>query len=172
MELCQVPDKVQEADISRLMDQYGDGLLRFSLLNIGDLHLAEDALQETFVKAYRKYHGFRGDCSEMSWLCAIAVNCCHDIRRSKWFRHESGRSLEELPETGAEPETNDDTLIREVMNLPRKYREVILLHYYQGIPLREIAQTQSISESTLSTRLKRARNKLRNKLEGWYFNEE
>ena len=172
MELCQVPDKAREADVIRLMEQHGDGLLRFCYLNLGDLHLAQDAVQETFLKAYRKFHTFRGDCSEMSWLCAIAINCCRDIRRSKWVHYESGRSLEELPETGEEFKANDDTLINEVMNLPRKYREVILLHYYQEISLREIAQTQSINESTLSTRLKRAREKLRNKLDGWYFDEE
>lgn len=172
MELCQVPDKAREADVIRLMEQHGDGLLRFCYLNLGDLHLAQDAVQETFLKAYRKFHTFRGDCSEMSWLCAIAINCCRDIRRSKWFRNESGRSLEELPETGEEFKANDDTLINEVMNLPRKYREVILLHYYQGISLREIAQIQSINESTLSTRLKRARETLKSKLEGWYFDEE
>lgn len=172
MELCQVPDKAREADICRLMEQYGNRLLRFCYLNMGDVQLAEDAVQETFIKAYSKYHTFRGDCSEISWLCAVAINCCRDIRRSKWFRNESGRSPEELPETGEEFKANDDTLINEVMNLPRRYREVILLHYYQGISLREIAQTQSISESTLSTRLKRAREKLRNKLEGWYFDEE
>ena len=58
------------------------------------------------------------------------------------------------------------------MNLPGKYREVILLHYFQGISLREISQTLSVNESTLSSRLKRARKKLRSKLEGWYFDEE
>ncbi|NLA52947.1 MAG: sigma-70 family RNA polymerase sigma factor [Clostridiales bacterium] len=172
MELCQVPDKAQEANISRLMEQHGDGLLRFCYLNLGDVQLAEDAVQETFVKAYQKYHTFRADCSEMSWLCAIAVNCCRDIRRSTWFRHESGRSIEELPETGVEWKDYDDTLLNEVMNLPGKYREVILLHYFQGISLREISQTLSVNESTLSSRLKRARKKLRSKLEGWYFNEE
>ena len=66
MDLCQVPDKVQEADIHRLMEQHGDSLLRFCYLNLRDLQLAEDAVQETFVNAYRKYHTFRGDCSEMS----------------------------------------------------------------------------------------------------------
>ncbi len=172
MELCQVPDKAQEVNISRLMEQHGDGLLRFCYLNLGDVQLAEDAVQETFVKAYQKYHTFRADCSEMSWLCAIAVNCCRDIKRSKWFRHESGRSIEELPEAAVEWKDYDDTLLIEVMNLPGKYREVILLHYFQGISLREISQTLSVNESTLSSRLKRARKKLRSKLEGWYFNEE
>lgn len=87
MELCQVPDKAQEADINRLMDQHGDGLLRFCYLNLGDLHLAQDAAQEAFVKAHRNYHTFRGECSEMSWLCAIAINCCRDIRRSNSYRN-------------------------------------------------------------------------------------
>ena len=53
----------------------------------------------------------------MSWLCAIAINCCRDIRRRRWLRNESGRSLEELPEIGKEFKAHDDTLINEVMNL-------------------------------------------------------
>lgn len=172
MELCQVPDKAQEADICRLMEQHGNELLRFCYLNLGDFQLAEDAVQETFLKTYRKYHTFHGDCSEKSWLFTIAVNCCRDIRRSKWFRYESSHLSENLPEIVMNPTASDNTLLHEVMSLPRKYREVILLHYYQGISLREIAQTQSTNESTLSTRLKRARKKLRSKLEGWYFDEE
>ena len=172
MELCQVPDKALEMDICRLMEQYGDGLTRFCYLNLSDYHLAQDAVQETFVKAYRKFQLFRGDCSEMGWLYAIALNCCRDIRRRTWFRYERGPSIEELPEPSEEFKAYDDTLITEVMKLPLKYREIILLYYFQGISLHEVALMLSVNESTLSTRLKRAREKLKSKLEGWYFDEE
>ena len=60
MDLCQVPDKAQEADIRRLMEQHGDSLLRFCYLNLGDLQLAEDTVQEAFIKAYRSIIPFEG----------------------------------------------------------------------------------------------------------------
>ena len=173
MELCQVPGKAREADISLLVEQYGDTLLRFCYLYLNDLQLAEDAVQETYLKAYRSLHTFRGESSESTWLTAIALNVCRSLTRSPWFRQEDRQTrLEQLPEASVPFDPQDDTVISEVMKLPRKYREVILLHYYQGLKLREIAAMMSLPEATLSTRVKRARAKLKVKLERWYFDED
>lgn len=172
MELCQVPGKEREADISLLVKRHGDTLLRFCYLYLGDLQLAEDAVQETYLKAYRNWHTFRGESSERTWLTAIALNCCRSLTRKPWFRQENRAvALDKLPEASVPFDPVDDTVITEVMKLPAKYREVILLHYYQGLKLREIAGMMSLPEATLSTRLKRARAKLKEKLERWYFNE-
>lgn len=173
MELCQVPDKDREADISLLLERHGDALLRFCYLYLNDLQLAEDAVQETFLKAYRSLSAFRGGSSELTWLTSIALNCCRSLARKPWFRREDRSvELEKLPEGSAEFDPEDDTVIKEVMKLPQKYREVILLHYYQGFKLRQIADMTSLPEATLSSRLKRARAKLKDKLERWYFDEE
>jgi len=173
MELCQVPDRAGAADVSRLFAEHGNALLRFCYLQLGDAHLAQDAVQETFLRAHRRRASFRGECGEKTWLTAIALNCCRDIRRRAWFRRERfSPALSDLPEPSEPFDPGDDTVITQVMALPLKYREAILLHYYQGLSVRDIALATGTSENTWSTRLRRARSILKNKLERWYFDEE
>ena len=73
---CQVPDKDAEQALERMVDEHGARLLRLCYLRLQDRALAEDALQDTFVKAWRAYPEFRQDSSEITWLTAIALNCC------------------------------------------------------------------------------------------------
>ena len=65
----------------------------------------------------------------------------------------------------------DDTLPRAILALSRPYREVIILHYYQELKAREIADILHVDISTVTARLSRARNKLRESLKGWYYDE-
>ena len=69
-----------------LIDAYGDELLRLCLLYLGDRQLAEDAFQETMVKAWRALPDFRGESGAKTWLFHIAVNTCRDMLRSGWMR--------------------------------------------------------------------------------------
>ena len=55
-------------DLDRLMEEYGSSLLRMCALILKDADLAQDAVQETFIKAYRRFDNYRGDCSEKTWL--------------------------------------------------------------------------------------------------------
>ena len=172
MDLSQVPDKIQTADIARMMAQYGDRLLRLCFLYLHDWTLAEDAVQETFLRAFRNWHNFRGDSSEETWLTRIAINYCKTLSRTSWFRHvDMNITLENVPEPITQFDIKDDTVIIEVMRLPAKYKEVILLYYYQGMIAKDIAQVLSIPQPTVNSRLKRAKDQLRKKLEGWYFDE-
>ena len=76
-------------------------------------------------------------------------------------------ALNEIPAAEDSPH-EDDTLLREIMNLKPKYKEVILLFYYQDMKISEIARVLDAPESTVSVRLKRAREQLKKRLEGWY----
>ena len=76
------------SEIDRLMEQYGSSLLRMSALYLKDADLAQDAVQETFIKAYRHLKDYRGDSSEKTWLTTICVNTCRDMLRTAWFRHQ------------------------------------------------------------------------------------
>ena len=69
----------RQAALERLMAQYGTALLRMCCLYLRDYSLAEDAVQETFLKAYARLDTFRGDCSEQTWLMKIAINTCRDM---------------------------------------------------------------------------------------------
>ena len=158
--------------LDRLMEQYGSGLLRMSAIYLKDADLAQDAVQETFIKAYRHMNDYRGDSSEKTWLTTICVNTCKDILRTAWFRHTSRIDLEELPEKPADFEFPDNTVLTEVMHLPARYREVILLRYYEGLKLKEVASALGLSEGKVRSRLNKANEILRDRLKEWYYDEE
>ena len=72
--------------IEEIIDLYGDDILRLCLLYMGDKQLAEDAFQETFVKAWKYLPGFRGESSVKTWVSHIAVNTCKSMLRTPWLR--------------------------------------------------------------------------------------
>lgn len=162
------PDNAQNHDreFERLVHNYQKTLLRMCCLYLRDKTLAEDAVQETFIKVYRSMQSFRGESSEKTWLMKIAMNTCHDIRRSHWFKLIDRRYTPDmLPEANEPFEQEEDNLVAEIMQLPRKLREVVLLYYYQDMSVTEIADSLGITQSSVSGRLKRARDKLRILLE-------
>lgn len=163
------PDRAQDPnhELERLVLQYQQSLLRTCFLYLRDRTLAEDAVQETFLKAYRSLASFRGECSEKTWLMKIAMNTCCDLRRAHRLRSIDPRRIPELLPQAAEPfAPAEEELVTQVIQLPRKLREVILLYYYQDMTVTEIAVSLGISQSSVSGRLKRAREKLRTLLEG------
>ena len=161
--------------IESMVTQYGDSLLRLCCLYTGELSSAEDALQETFLNAFRHIKNFRGDCSEKTWLTGIAVNVCRSyLRREKQrlghLQLVSGEDeTEQIPDRAAEI-VYDDTVLREIHALKPKYREVILMYYYQEMTAGEIARALGLSESAVTVRLTRARQQLKVRLQDWYDN--
>ena len=167
MEAVKDPDSRLDQTIEKLILQYQTPLLRLCFIQLQDRALAEDAVQETFLKAYKSFAQFRGECSEKTWLTRIAVNTCRDFQRGGWFRHTDRRVTPEmLPIGEVQPETEDLDLSLAVMKLPRKLREAILLYYYQDMSTEEIAEALGIAQSSVSSRLQRSREKLRKLLEG------
>ena len=137
------PDTALDRDriFERLVDQYQESVLRMCYYCLNDKSQAEDAAQETFLKG--------------------------------WFRFMN-RSVtpEMLPgEAVTEEEKHDAELAEAVKKLPFKLREVILLYYYQGMNVNEIADALNISHSSVSGRLKRGKEKLKNMLEGRELDE-
>ena len=155
--------------LERAMANHEAALLRLCFAYLGDAGLAEDAVQETFVKAYKGYDRYRREGEEKTWLTRIAINTCKDMRRSVWFRHiDRGTALESLPEGKTPFAERDDTLTRAVMNLRPRLREVVLLHDGQGMTAEETAKTLGIARSTMYNRLNKAHRLLRKELEAWY----
>ena len=161
------------SELERLMEQYGSSLLRMCALYLKDADLAQDAVQETFIRAYRHIEDYRGESSERTWLTAIAINVSRDMLRTAWFRHQSrSTDIDTLPEKPAEFEFPDNTVLTEVMHLPAKYREVVLLRYYEGLKLKEVASALGLSDGRVRSRLNKANELLQDRLKEWYFNEE
>ena len=150
----------------QIVSEYQTQLRRLCCVLLKDVHLAEDAVQETFLKAYRSMSQFRNESCERTWLTRIAVNTCRDMLKSRWFRHiDRSVKIEDLPEpeTSADPE--DTGLYETVLRLPAKQREVVLLYFYQNMTMQEVSDILQISVSNVSRRLESARKALRKQLE-------
>lgn len=159
---CICPDDT----LSHLIAQYHTSILHFCCVILRDPMAAEDAAQETFLKAYRSLPGFRREASEKTWLTSIALNVCRDMRKSAyWQRTERRVTPEELPIAAPEQDPEAFALGQSIARLPEKYRDVILLYYYQDMTLQEAAQVLKTTPSTLSKRLAHARALLKKELE-------
>lgn len=162
MEAVRGPDSLREETLTRLVECYQTALTHICYMILQDAALAEDAVQETYLKAYRSLDTFRGQSSEKTWLIRIGVNVCRDMRRARWFHYVDRRvTPETLSVPAAETDEDCEALSEALMQLPDRYKEVVLLHYYQNMNVRETAQALGLAPSSVSNRLKKAREKLR-----------
>ena len=116
MEHAVVPGMTREQKLSEWIEQYSDSILRTCYLYLSDMQMAEDALQETWIKAWKYMDdpARKTVANEKAWLLRIAVNTCKDYRRTAWFRHVDRRNaLEDLPPrfVSAEPADNSVSTI-------------------------------------------------------------
>lgn len=168
MEVVRDHDISHEEILARMIAQYEVSVLRTCYMYLRDRQLAEDAKQETFLKAYKALHTFRGESNEKTWLMRIAINTCRDMQRSAYFRFVDRRiAVDTLPLSAPDTDFGEaDDLARAIMELPAKYKEVILLHFYQDMTFREIAAALHIAVPTVGKRIKAACSKLGIILEG------
>ncbi len=131
----------------------------------------DDVVQDVFVAAFVNLKKFRGECRLRTWLFTITVNKCRSYRL-RWRRRLRVRKLDD-PEAagqdhGAErPAMDEETFAsvrRAVQALPRKYREVIVLRYLQGLEPGEVGELLGIRVNAVQVRLNRARTRLKEHL--------
>ena len=166
MDTVKGPDS-KDARIEQMVIRHQLPLLRLCYVYLHDEELAKDAVQETFIKAYRSLDDFREDSSEKTWLTRIAINTCKDLQKSSWFRHiDRTITLDTLPEPVDFAEPEDESLTLEIMKLPAKLKEVALLCWFQGLSYNEAAEALGVSLQAVGSRLNRARRKLLFAMEG------
>lgn len=142
--------------------QYRDMVYRVALHALGSPQDAEDAVQEVFLRLYTEKKPFAGPEHLRRWLIRVTVNVCKDALKSPWRRRRV--PLEELPETPVFDRPEQGALYREVMALPEKYRTVLYLFYYEELTVKEIGEILGLGTTAVTTRLHRARAKLKEQL--------
>ncbi len=158
-----------EEMFDRLVMEYQIPLKKMCFMYLRDMALAEDAVQETFLKIYKGLNDFREESSLKTWVMRIGMNTCRDMLRSAWLRHTDRRIQPEelqIPEEADPGKEEADALGQAIMKLPPRYKDVILLYYYQDMSQEETAEALRTSVSSVSRRLKHARGKLRDILKG------
>lgn len=142
--------------------QYQDMVYRVALHALGSPQDAEDAVQEVFLRLYTEKKPFAGSEHLRRWLIRVTVNVCRDALKSPWRRRRV--FLDTLPETPVFDRPEQGALYREVMALPEKYRTVLYLFYYEELTVKEIGEVLDLRTTAVTTRLHRARAKLKEQL--------
>ena len=158
--------------IDQLIDDYSDDILHLVYTYVKNRTTAEDLTQEIFIKCYEKLHQFNGQSTLKTWVYRIASNHCKDYLRSWHYRKITltDKLLDYIPSKAKQVEDEvitsieEDSLTNAVIDLPLKYREVVFLYYYEELSLREISKITTVNINTLKTRLKRAKELLKEKM--------
>ena len=142
--------------------QYQDMVYRVALHALGSPQDAEDAVQEVFLRLYTEKKPFAGPEHLRRWLIRVTVNVCRDALKSPWRRRRV--FLDTLPETPVFDRPEQGALYREMMALPEKYPTVLYLFYYEELTVKEIGEVLDLRTTAVTTRLHRARAKLKEQL--------
>lgn len=158
-----------QTDCQQVAESYTAMLYRLAFSHCRNRADAEDVVQEVFLKYLNHTGTFESEAHLRAWLIRVTVNASKDLFRSPW--HSRCCSLEEVAEPSVlMPE--ESALVWAVLHLPAKYRVIVHLYYYEDYSTAEIAQIMGISESAVSTRLLRARKKLKETLGGNWNDDE
>lgn len=148
--------------LSEKYDEYSPMIYRLCVLRLGNKVDAEDAMQNTFIKYYYKSPAFPDQETEKAWLIRVAVNCCRDFQKSFWQRNTVGLSEAAEFSTGV---IEDAVRLIDVFELSPKNRIVLELFYYEGYSVEEISKILKIGVNSVTSRLTRARKKLKMEME-------
>ncbi len=142
-----------------LADQHKDTVYRVALNYLGNTYDADDIVQDVLLKLYTRNKHFESDNHARYWLIRVTVNSCKDLLKSFWKSKNVFLEEVEVPIIFEEPEQED--LYKAIMGLQEKYRTVLYLYYYEEYTIKEIAKLLKMKVSSVTTRLSRARNQLK-----------
>ena len=161
-----------------IVRRYRDRLLNFVFRFLGDRTAAEDVVQETFLRVFRKSGEFHASARFSTWLFTIAGNLAKsELRRRKRWRFTSLGWNEDVeqhieipderphPDALAETEIATEAIQKAIESLPPNHRQVVILSDIQGMAYEEIAQIVGCPVGTVKSRINRGRLRLQKKLE-------
>lgn len=164
--------------LEKIMIEYGNELVRLAFSYVKDTEIAKDMVQNTFIKCYKNLESFRFDAQIKTWLYRITINECKDYLKSwnykmvqvKSFINETAKSILPSTEKTVINKYNNEEIKDTIFSLPKVYREVVYLYYYDSLNTEEIAKVLDIPANTVKTRLRRAKQRLESMIKEEEFN--
>ena len=153
--------KQQSAEFTTLYKQYSGGIYKLCLGYTGDAALAQDLLQETFIRVWNNMKDFRGDAKWSTWIYRIAVNTCLTFLRKKTapLVEVAAETMEMISEEGANSEQQVQLLYTCISKLPETDRLIITM-VLEEKPYDEIADITAITENNLRVKIHRIKKQL------------
>lgn len=154
--------------LEKIMIEYGNELVRLAFSYVKDVEIAKDMVQNTFIKCYKNLDSFRFDAQVKTWLYRITINECKDYLKSwnyrmvqvKSFINETTKSILPSTEKAVIDKYSNEEIKDTIFSLPKVYREVVYLYYYDSLSTEEIANVLDLPVNTVKTRLRRAKQRL------------
>lgn len=168
-------ERMTNEELTQVYEQYHDMVYRLALVKTKSIAQAEDIQQDVFMALVRYSDRIRDMEHLKAWLIHVTQNACRKHFRSMWIKlsvqFDDSLAKDDSPPEAVSEEYNpeetfeqqeDLTLMKEaVEQLNETYRTVIHLFYFEDMSIRQIAQSLSISEQNVKTRLSRARDRLK-----------
>ena len=151
----------KEKYLEMMIEKYSNMVYRLALTRTNTKENSEDVYQEVFLRLARKMPEFKNEEHEKAWLIRVTINCSKNLLNSSFLKNTTEMKEELVFET---KERHD--IYYAVQDLPVKYRTIIYLFYYEDYKINEISKRLKINENTIKSRLSRAREKLKEKIEG------
>lgn len=159
----------QKDIINAIVEEYSNMVYRIAHIKVKTKEEAEDIYQEVFLKLSQKIPRFKSEEHKKAWLIRVTINISNNYLKSAWKRKKV--DLDENIDYVKDDFNNFSNVYDEVRKLPEDYRVVIYLYYYEGYKVSEISNIIGKKENTIKTWLSRARELLRQRLEGGFDNE-
>ena len=153
-----------EQEVNIAIDRYADLVLRLCMVNLKNSADAEDIFQNVFLKYALSSVAFQSAEHEKAWFIRVTVNACRDLLKSFFRSHTV--PLEELSDYAPDMNPERYAVMEALWALPKQYREVIYLHYYEGYTAPEIAGLLKRNLNTVYTHLNRGKELLKQSLGG------
>ena len=148
-----------EQQFSPLAERYMDTVFRVAYSYLRCRDDADDVTQDVLIQLYKQEKAFESDAHVKNWLIRVTVNRCKNVLRAPWHKAED---IADYENTLVFEQPQYRELFDAVMALDKRYRVPVLLYYYEGYSTPEIAELMGVPLNTVTTRLSRARAKLKN----------
>lgn len=161
-------------NIEQIIDVYSDTIYRLALSRTGNIQNANDIHSDVFLRFWKESQkrGFDSDEHIKAWLIRVAINCSKNLLNSKWFRsREEYLNVENAAQPNVYLSDENIDLLNAIGTLKQSYRTVIHLFYYEGYTTEEIAELLNKKPGTIRSQLTRARDILKEKLGGDFFED-
>ena len=153
-----------EEEVNQAIERYADTVRRICMVHLKNESDTEDIFQTVFMKYVLHTAPFESKDHEKAWIIRVTINACKDFLKNVFRRRTV--PLDQLIEKPQDMPEDHSDLLEAVLDLPKKYKDVIYLYYYEGYSAAEISSILKKNVNTVYTLLTRARQILKSRLEG------
>ncbi|MDR3542841.1 MAG: sigma-70 family RNA polymerase sigma factor [Desulfosporosinus sp.] len=161
-------NEILKENAEMIFNEHSSYIYKVALFLTNSKELADDITQETFIQVFRKYYTYNSSKAIQPWIYKVTLNVTRNmLRKQKWLKFIGKlpeKSSLNLVENTVLKTEEENELWREINNLNFKSREILILHFYSGMKLKEISESLGIPLGTCKSRLNTALSTLRRKL--------